>query len=214
MNDITDTTLLGATSESVSKAAWILSAGGIGVFPTDTVYGVGALALNDDAIRRIYTIKQRPADKPLQLLLANIADIASVAEMTPEAQLLAESFLPGGLTLILRCRPVVSDAVTAGGETVAVRVPDQPMLKELILALGAPLAATSANRSGQPAPVEASEAAKQLGALVDFVLDGGRCAAALESTIIDLSGPEPTLIRSGAVPLQAIEGVLGRELRR
>jgi L-threonylcarbamoyladenylate synthase len=208
------TTAPSFSAKDLAAAADILRAGGIGVFPTDTVYGVGAHAFKEDALRRIYTVKGRPADKPLQLLLASVGDMETVAEVTRYARLLAQRFLPGGLTIILRRRLVVLDAVTAGGDTVAVRVPDQPLLRELILALHAPLAATSANRSGQPAPVDASEAAKQLGALVDFVLDGGRCAAAQESTIIDLSRPQPTLIRIGAVPQQVIEGVLGRELRR
>lgn len=201
-------------AKDIAAAAAILRAGGVGVFPTDTVYGVGAHAFIEAAVRRIYAVKGRPADKPLQLLLARVQDIESVAELTPEARLLAARFLPGGLTLVLRRQPVVPDIVTAGGDTVAVRVPDLLLLQRLIDAVGAPLAATSANRSGEPAPVDADEARAALGDLVDFVLDGGCCPAAQESTIVDLSGDEPRLLRPGAVPAEAIEAVLGRALAR
>ncbi len=210
---MSDTAAPALPANEIAAAAAILRAGGIGIFPTDTVYGVGAHAFIESAVRRIYAIKDRPADKPLQLLLARVGDIESVAEVTPAARALAARFLPGGLTLVLRRRPIVPDVVTAGGDTVAVRVPDSPLLQRLIEEVGAPLAATSANRSGEPPPVEASDARAQLGGLVDFVVDGGRCPAAQESTIVDLSGPEPRLLRPGAVPAEEIEAVLGHELR-
>ena len=199
-------------AKDIAAVAAVLRSGGVGVFPTDTVYGVGAHAFIEAAVRRIYAVKGRPADKPLQLLLGQVRDIESVAELTPSARALAARFLPGGLTLVLRRRPIVPDVVTGGGETVAVRVPDLPLLQQLLEAVGAPLAATSANRSGEPAPLDADEARAALGDLVDFVLDGGRCPAAQESTIVDLSGPEPLLLRLGAVPAEEIEAVLGCRL--
>jgi L-threonylcarbamoyladenylate synthase len=198
--------------QAIAAAAEVLRKGGLVVFPTDTVYGVGALAWDPAAVQRIYVVKERPADKPLQVMLARVEEIESVAEMTPVARALAERFLPGGLTLVLRRRPNVPDAITAGGETVAVRVPDHPIVRALVEALGAPLAATSANRSGEPAPVDAEGARAQLGDRVEFVLDGGRCPQAQESTIVDATVSPPQVLREGAVPRAALEAFLGQPL--
>lgn len=198
--------------QAIARAADVLRHGGLVVFPTDTVYGVGALAWDVAAVQRIYTAKERPPDKPLQLMLARVEDMDAVAEVTPIARALAERFLPGGLTLVLRRKPNVPDAVTAGGETVAVRVPDHPIVRALVEALGAPLAATSANRSGEPAPVDAEGARAQLGSRVEFVLDGGRCPQAKESTIVDVTTSPPQVLREGAVPTAVIEAFLGQPL--
>src|SRR3972149_6187265 len=148
----------------LERAVELLKKGEVVAFPTDTVYGVGAHSLLPEAVVKIYLVKERPRDKPLQLLLAEVADIAQVAEEVSEvAWKLAERFMPGGLTLVVRCSPRVLPEITAGGKTVAVRVPAHPVPRELARRLGAPLAATSANLSGQPSPVTAGAVRNQLG---------------------------------------------------
>ncbi|MBI4496460.1 MAG: threonylcarbamoyl-AMP synthase [Chloroflexi bacterium] len=195
---------------AVRRAVAALRRGGVIAFPTDTVYGVGAALSHPDAIARIYTIKERPPDKPLQVLLADVGQIPLVARAVPgPAQRLAARFLPGGLTLVLWRTPAVPDVVTTGGETVAVRVPDHPLFLALARALGEPVVATSANRSGQPSPVTAEEVAAQLGGRVDLILDGGRCPMARDSTVLDLTVSPPRVLREGAVPRAALEEVCG-----
>lgn len=188
----------------------MLRSGGLVVFPTDTVYGVGADPYNSAAVRRIYRIKGRAESKPLQLLLADASQIAQVAAELPEAAgEVVRRFFPGGITLVLKRHASLPLRVVAGGATVGVRVPDHPWCQALLRAFGAPLAATSANRSGEPSPKTAQEAAAQLGGKVDLILDGGPCPLGQESTVLDLSGPRPQLLRSGAVARADIERVLG-----
>lgn len=204
-----------AGPQGVGEAVRVLRAGGLVVFPTDTVYGLGADPFNAEAVARVYQVKGRAAAKPLQLLLADPAQLPRVAAALPErAQRAARGFFPGGMTLVLKRAPGLPPGVVAGGETVGVRVPDHPLCLELLRAFGGPLAATSANRSGQPSPTTAQEAAAQVGAAVDLVLDGGPCPLGRESTVLDLSGPRPRLLREGAVSRQEVERVLGVRLSR
>ncbi len=197
--------MLSAGEEAIDAATRILAEGGLVAFPTDTVYGVGAHAFQPDAVERIYTAKFRPRDKAIPILLAQADDLALVAEgITETAWLLAERFWPGGLTLVLPKKANVPDVVSAGGPTVAVRVPDHPVPVALIAALGAPLAATSANLSGRPSPVTAQEVEAELGGRIELILDGGRCPGGIPSTVLDLTTYPPTILRAGAIAVEEI----------
>lgn len=205
--------LVPADEGSLPLALELLQAGEPLVFPTDTVYGLGAHYAIETAVRKIYRIKGRPADKPIALLLANPQDIAAVAsEVSDLARRLVAQFFPGALTLVLPKAPAIPYWITAGSEAVAVRVPDHPFARSLIRGLGAPLATTSANLAGRPPPVTAHEAHAQLGHLVPLVLDGGPCPGGQESTVLDLTGPSPLLLREGAVSRKALEAVCSRVL--
>lgn len=182
------------------RAVEVLQRGGIVVFPTDTVYGVGAHAFMDDAVSKLYQVKERPRERAIALLIADAQDMAILASPVPQAAWqLAERFWPGGLTLVLPKAPSLATLATAGGDTVALRIPNHPFALALIHALGAPLAATSANPTGMPSPTTAHQAREQLGNRVDLVVDGGRCLGGVESTVLDLSGPEPRILREGAI---------------
>ena len=201
----TETKVLPVGKEAIDVAARILAKGGLVAFPTDTVYGVGAHAFQPDAVERIYVAKIRPRDKAIPILLAQADDLALVAEgITETAWLLAERFWPGGLTLVLPRKANVPDVVSAGGPTVAVRAPDHPVPLALIAALGAPLAATSANLSGRPSPVTAGEVEAELGGRIELILDGGRCPGGVPSTVLDLTTDPPTILRAGAIGVKEI----------
>ena len=194
-----ETRVLPVTEDAMAEAVRILSAGRLVAFPTDTVYGVGAHAFQPQAVEKIYAAKIRPRDKAIPLLLATSNDLPLVAEsISPVAHLLAERFWPGGLTLVLRKRAIVSDVVSPG-PTVAVRVPDHAVIQALIAALGAPLAATSANLAGNPSPVTAQEVVGELAGRIELILDGGPCPGGIPSTVLDLTTDPPTILRSGAI---------------
>ncbi|MCA1554160.1 MAG: threonylcarbamoyl-AMP synthase [Chloroflexi bacterium] len=189
---------------SIARAVEVLQRAGVIAIPTDTVYGVAAHGLMNDAVERIYAIKKRPNEKAIPLLLASGDDVLQVArEVSPTARALMQKFWPGALTLVLKKQPHIPEAVTAT-DTVAVRVPDHPVVRELIRALGAPLAATSANKSGQPELLDARAIADVLGEQLDLILDGGICAGGVPSTVVDVSGDEIQVLRVGAIPESAI----------
>jgi len=201
--------VLSAGEEAIDVAARILAEGGLVAFPTDTVYGVGAHAFQPDAVERIYVAKIRPRDKAIPILLAQPDDLVLVAEgITEPAWLLAERFWPGGLTLVLPKKANIPDVVSAGGSTVAVRIPDHPTPLALIAALGAPLAATSANLSGHPSPVTAQEVEAELEGRIELILDGGRCSGGIPSTVLDLTTDPPAILRAGAVGVEEIKAAL------
>ena len=206
------TKVLPASEEAIGVAARILAEGGLVAFPTDTVYGVGTHALQADAVERIYVAKIRPRDKAIPILLARADDLVLVAEgITETAWLLAERFWPGGLTLVLSKKASVPDAVSAGGPTVAVRVPDHAVFLALTAALDTPLAATSANLSGRPSPVTAEEVEAELGGRIELILNGGRCPGGIPSTVLDLSTDPPTILRAGAIGVEEIEAALAKQ---
>jgi len=179
-------------------------------FPTETVYGLGANALDPHAVARIFAAKGRPTDHPLICHIASADDLAPlVAEVTPLAQALADAFWPGPLTLVLPRSAAVPDAVTGGRDTVAVRVPDHPLALELLRAFGGPVAAPSANRFGRPSPTRANDVRDELGDTVDVILDGGPCAIGVESTVLDLTSNPPQVLRPGGVSVEQIEAVIG-----
>ncbi len=195
------------SQDAITQAAEILIAGGLVVFPTDTVYGVGSHALDAAAVERLYAAKERPRNMAIPVLLASPADLPlAVRHVSPVARRLAEAFWPGALTLVLPRQPMLPAVLTAGGDSVAVRVPDHLVACALIAALGAPLAATSANLSGRPSPVTAQEAAAQLGGRVALVLDGGPCPGGVPSTVLDLTCAPPRILRSGPVTEEALRG--------
>lgn len=207
-----------ADDESIARAAEVLRGGGVVAFPTETVYGLGADATNETAVARVFRIKGRPLDHPVIVHVASAAALAGWAREVPEAATaLAEAFWPGPLTLILKRAPVVPDAVTGGQDTVGLRVPEHPVAQALLQAFGAEeddgrphgLAAPSANKFGRVSPTTAAHVRADLGDEVDLVLDGGAAALGIESTIVDLSGEAPVIVRPGAIAAQAIEQVLG-----
>jgi L-threonylcarbamoyladenylate synthase len=185
---------------AIERAARLLRDGGLVAFPTETVYGLGADARDAEAVRAVFAAKGRPADNPLIVHVADLADVASVAaEVTPLARELAERWWPGPLTLVLPARPDLPTETTGGLATVAVRVPDHPVARALIAAVGTPLAAPSANRSGRPSPTTAQHVAADLGGVVDLVLDAGPCRVGMESTVVDARGSAPVVLRDGGV---------------
>ena len=177
-------------------------------FPTETVYGLGADATNPLAVRRIFAAKGRPSAHPLIVHLANTASLEAWARPNARADQLAQAFWPGPLTLILPRSTAVLDEVTGGLDTVGIRVPDHPVARALLEGFGGGIAAPSANRYGRISPTTADHVRAELGDDV-HVLDGGPAHVGVESTIVDLSGPEPGLIRPGGVPVEAIEALIG-----
>jgi L-threonylcarbamoyladenylate synthase len=199
--------------QQVKKGVTILRKGGVIAYPTDTVYGLGAGLKFTRAIERVYEVKERPRNMALPLLLADYSQLADLANsMSPLALTLAHAFWPGALTLVLPALATVPNIITAGGKTVAVRIPAHPIPVTLVKELRMPIVGTSANLSGQPSPLTAEEVYAQLGDKVDFIIDGGRCAGGKESTIIDVSGEKPVLLREGAIPRTEIERVIGKSI--
>ena len=187
------------------------AAGGLVAFPTETVYGLGANALDPVAVRRIFAAKGRPATNPVIVHVADAEQVSAVAADWPAAAAaLAARFWPGPLTLVVPRRPEVPDAVTAGGPTVAVRVPAHPVAAALLRAAGVPVAAPSANRSTELSPTRAEHVWKGLAGRIDFVLDGGPCPGGIESTVVDVTGPVVRLLRPGLVSVPQLEEVVGR----
>jgi len=191
----------------IDRGIAVLKQGGLVAFPTDTVYGLGACADNESAVARVYQVKARPRNMALPLLLADISQISDVAyPVPPVAWLLVNKFLPGALTLVIAKSDSVLDIVTGGGSTVAVRIPDHPIPVALARDVG-PIVGTSANLSGKPSALTADEVSGQLGDKIDLVIDGGRCPGGKESTIVDVTGEKPRILREGAIPREEISQV-------
>ena len=200
--------------DEITQAAAILRQGGVVAFPTETVYGLGANAFDAGAVARVFEIKQRPRFDPLIVHVADQAHAESVVSSFPEkAKALAQRFWPGPLTLVLPKSDYVPGIVTAGLSSVAVRMPDHPKALALIREAGIPLAAPSANPFGRISPTRADHVRKHLGEQVDMVIDGGPCQWGIESTVISLAGEEPALLRLGALPMDEVTRVMGREMR-
>lgn len=197
-------------ADSIREAADVLRGGGLVAFPTETVYGLGANALDTQAVGRVFAAKGRPAANPL---IVHVADRAQAAELTPDwtpaADKLASAFWPGPLTLVVTKRPTIPSAVSADGPTVAVRVPAHPVALALLRAAGVPVAAPSANRSGELSPTTADHVRSSLGDRFDVLLDGGACPGGLESTVVDVSGPTVRLLRPGLISVAQLESVVG-----
>ena len=197
-----------ADALNIRRAADILRAGGLVAFPTETVYGLGARAFDGAAARRIYRAKGRPSDNPLIVHVDGEEMLALVVRRVPPlARRLIAAFWPGPLTLVLEKAARVPFSVTAGNRTVAVRCPSHPVARALICALGEPIAAPSANRSGRPSPTSAEHVKDDLGKRVALILDGGPCRFGLESTIIDARGRHPVLLRPGTLTSESISRI-------
>lgn len=202
------------TPETIERAVHCLREGGLVAFPTETVYGLGANALDGRAVARIFEAKGRPHFNPLIVHVNGLAEAETFAIFDGQARRLAETFWPGPLTLVLprKAESGLNDLVSAGLPSVAIRVPAHPVALELIATAGLPIAAPSANPSGRVSPTQAAHVAADLGDKVDMILDGGPCTAGLESTIIALTDDMPVLLRAGAFDRAALEDVLGQPL--
>ncbi len=203
--------ILEPTDEAIAEAGTLIGAGRLVAFPTETVYGLGADATSDAAVAGIFAAKDRPQFNPLIVHVPDRAAAEREALFDSRARALADAFWPGPLSLVLARRPDtrLSLLVSAGLETVALRTPDHAVARALLAAAGRPIAAPSANRSGEVSPTTAKHVAQSLGARVDLILDGGPCPVGLESTVIDLSGPHPALLRPGGIVRAAVEEIAG-----
>lgn len=208
----TVTERLCADAAGLARSALLLQAGALVAFPTETVYGLGADARQSPAVARIFEAKGRPRFNPLIVHVASLAMAEEIAVFSPQARALAGAFWPGPLTLVLALRPEagISDLVTAGLDTVALRLPAHPLAQALLAAFGGPLAAPSANPSGKVSPTEAEHVLEGLAGRIAAVLEGGACAVGVESTILSLDPPR--LLRPGGLPAEALEAALGEAL--
>lgn len=199
--------------ESVSRAVEVLRSGGLVAVPTETVYGLGADAENELAVRRIFAVKGRPSSHPLIVHVHDRSKLEGWArDIPPEADVLAKAFWPGPLTMVFKRGPRARDVVTGGQDTIALRVPAHPLAQALLDKFGGGIAAPSANRFGKVSPTTAEHVRADLGGDVDFILDGGPSQIGVESTIVDLSGDAPALLRPGGIGKEELERVLGREV--
>lgn len=201
-------------AEEIKSASTLLKAGQLVAFPTETVYGLGCDASNLEALARLYRVKGRPGNHPVIVHLASVEQLADWAEtVPPEALALAEKFWPGPMTLILKKASCVLPEVSGGQDTVGLRIPCHPVALALLKEFNSGVAAPSANRHGRISPTSALHVQRELGDLVAKVLDGGSCSVGIESTIIDLSGGKPRILRPGMITLQEIEAVLDKSKR-
>ena len=205
--------LVEASRGALREAAEVVRRGGLIIYPTDTVYGLGCDPLNPEAVEKVFQAKGR-GRKPLPVLASDMEDVERIAELSGIASRLAEVFWPGPLTLVLPRKPVLPDALTCGLPSVGVRIPGHDFAIELIRACGGLLVGTSANKSGRPPPRTAQEALEELGEMVELIIDGGPAPLGVPSTVLDLTGPEPRLLREGPIGLsdilKVIEAVGGR----
>lgn len=203
-----DSVLTADIRNKITKGITILMNGGIIAYPTDTVYGLGACSDNTKAIKRIYEVKHRTMDKPLPLLLADVSWIERLTiSISDTATKLIDEFLPGGLTLVMKKSASVPDIISGGKDTIALRIPDHLVTISLINGVGRPLIGTSANVNSKPSALTADEVDSQIGDEIDYILDTGKCPGGIESTILDVTGEIPVLLREGAISRVEIERV-------
>jgi L-threonylcarbamoyladenylate synthase len=197
--------------EKIKIATSIFRRGGLVAFPTDTVYGLGADARNLLAVKKIFAVKNRPRANPLPILIAKKSDLKKYTLRAPaKIKKLTDKFWPGPLTLALQKKKIISDVVTAGKKTVGVRVPKNHVALALIRALGRPLATTSANLANNPSPTTARGVKKYLNNKIELILDGGKTKLGVESTVLDCTTSPPTLLRTGAIPKNTLEKIIGK----
>ena len=199
-------------TDNMNDAAEVIKSGGLCAVPTETVYGLAANGLDPAAVEKIYEVKNRPETKPISLLVSGMDDVERFCKDIPDsAYVMAERFWPGPLTMILPRRDNVPDIVTAGGDTVGVRCPDHPMTLEIIRLAGVPLAAPSANISGQPSPKNLGQALEYFDGKIEAAVDGGQCGVGIESTIVDMTRTPPVILRLGGLSRQRISEEAGIE---
>ena len=206
------TRVLPSDPASLAFASDLLKEGKLVAFPTETVYGLGANALNPDAVLSVFTAKGRPADNPLIVHIWNRSQLDPLCEIPVLAPVLMDAFWPGPLTLLFPKKPTVPDQVTAGLPTVAVRMPSHPVAAALLQACGLPVAAPSANRSGRPSPTTALHVLEDMNGRIPLILDGGSCDVGLESTVVDLCHGSPVILRPGGITREMLERVLNVEV--
>jgi L-threonylcarbamoyladenylate synthase len=194
----------------IDEAAQIILDGGLVAFPTETVYGLGANALDPEAVAKIFSAKGRPSDNPLIVHIARASNIGELTPvLTPEIVRIIDNFWPGPLTIVLPKKASVPDITTGGLNTVAIRMPDNPIALELIKRAGCPIAAPSANISGRPSPTKGEHVVKDMDGKIDAILIGDDCRIGIESTVLDLTGDIPTILRPGFITPEDIEAVIG-----
>ena len=198
----------GSDDCGIERSGEILRNGGLVAFPTETVYGLGANGLNADAVKSIYEAKGRPSDNPLILHITSLEQAEQIAELNENAIKLARRFWPGPMTVVLPKKSIVPKRVTGGLSTVAVRMPSNDTARKLINAAGVPIAAPSANISGKPSPTTAKDVARDMDGKIPIIIDGGDCDIGIESTVIDLAGDVPMILRPGGITLDMVREVL------
>ncbi len=198
-------------NSTIKYAASIIQKGGLVAFPTETVYGLGANALNPKAVKKIFKVKGRPTDNPLIVHIAKFEELDRLAKNIPkEARILAREFWPGPLTLILFKKKIIPDKVTAGGKTVAIRMPANRFALKLIKNAGVPIAAPSANLAGTPSSTTARHVLEDFDGKIDLIIDGGKTSIGVESTVLDLTETSPVILRPGGITKEMLEKIIGK----
>ena len=206
-----ETRILGTTEADIRLAAEMIQKGGLVAFPTETVYGLGADALNAEAVGKVYAAKGRPSDNPMIVHIAQKSDMNKLTDgITPEVERLMEAFWPGPLTMVVPAKDVIPKVTTGGLATVGVRMPEDAIARALISAAGVPIAAPSANLSGKPSPTRYTHVAEDLDGRIDAIIAGDDCKAGIESTVVDMTGEVPTILRPGYINQQMLEEVIGK----
>lgn len=199
----------------IKQAVRVLKRGGLVAFPTDTVYGLSADATNPAAVKKIFKVKKRLLSNPLPVLIAQKTDLKKYTINTPiKIKKLIKKLWPGPLTIVLKKKKIIPNIVTAGGKTVGIRVPDNPMALALIKTFGRPLVTTSANFSGKRSPTTARCVQKNLNNKINLILDGGKTKLGVESTVLDCVTSPPTILRSGAIPAKTLEKFIGKTIKK
>ena len=208
-----NTKLLSDTTENIELAAKLIAGGGLVAFPTETVYGLGADALNAEAVGKVYAAKGRPSDNPMIVHIASKEDFAGLTPtITADMEKLMEAFWPGPLTMVVQRKPLIPNTTTGGLDTVGIRMPDHLVALELISKAGTPIAAPSANLSGKPSPTTAQHVVDDLDGRVDAILCSNDCQVGIESTVIDMTGERPMILRPGIITKADLEAALGKEV--
>lgn len=208
------TQILTTDEKDIKAAAAIINNGGLVAFPTETVYGLGANALDADAVARIYEAKGRPSDNPMIVHIARASDIGQLTPMlSADIVAIIDNFWPGPLTMVLKKKPGVPDRTTGGLDTVAVRMPDSKAALSLINMAGCPIAAPSANLSGSPSPTRVKDVIADMDGRIDAVISGEDCRVGIESTVVDMTGDVPTILRPGIITAENIEAAIGKKVQ-
>ena len=206
-----ETRIFGTSEEDIQQAAEIIREGGLVAFPTETVYGLGADALNPEAVGKVYAAKGRPSDNPMIVHISSKDDLERLTfEITEDIKKLADVFWPGPLTMVVPARPVVPRVTTGGLDTVAVRMPSDVTAAALITSSGVPIAAPSANLSGKPSPTTARHVIDDLDGRIDAIIEGGDCQVGIESTVVDMTGSIPAVLRPGIITREQLSAALGK----